>query len=127
MNAPGARPGVPVRRWIGRWILVAAALHVLLGVASAGAPLAGLFASGWAGMAQAAAGQRIAFWFVGAGLLLALVGLTVDAIERDGARLPRMGGIVLLAWALAGAVLDPASGFWLLLPPAIGWILGSRR
>ncbi len=111
-----------MQRWIGRWLLVVAALHVALGVGAGSARLRTLAARGWSALAGAAVEERLAFWFVAAGVLLALVGALADDFEVRRVRLPPLGGVLLLALAALGVVLDPASGFWLLVPPALGWL-----
>jgi hypothetical protein len=103
-----------------------AVLHVALGVVTGGARLRALAARGWSALSGAAAEERLAFWFVAAGLLLAVVGTLADGLAARGARLPTLGGVLLLGVAVGGVVLDPASGFWLLVPPALGWVRQSR-
>jgi hypothetical protein len=60
------------------------------------------------------------FWYVTAGLYMGLVGVSVMRAERRGEGAPRG-----FAWAMGvtgvwGALLTPASGFWLFLP--IAWL-----
>ena len=119
----GQRP----RRWIGRWLVVVALLHVALGVVGGGARLGAVVGRGWNALASAPPPERLAVWFVAAGLLLAVLGLLADAAEAEGGRLPATAGWLLLAVAAVGVVLDPLSGFWLLGPPALGWVLRARR
>lgn len=58
------------------------------------------------------------FWSIAFGVAMFLVGLLVRDLERRDQRVPRGVGGVLLVAAAVGAVLIPAGGFWLLLPPA---------
>nr|WP_290894508.1 DUF6463 family protein [Azonexus sp.] len=59
-------------------------------------------------------------WFFLFGVLLWLLGMAVDLLERQvpGWRSPALGGALLLLLGL-GVVLMPASGFWLVLPVAL--------
>jgi hypothetical protein len=107
-------------------LLAVAGLHVVLGVVAGRARLGSMLERGWNGLGNAAAEERLAFWFVIAGLFLAVVGMLVDAVEAQGARLPAIGACLLLALAVTGVVLEPFSGFWLLLPPAVGWLARNR-
>ncbi|MBU0746281.1 MAG: hypothetical protein KKB95_23265 [Gammaproteobacteria bacterium] len=69
-------------------------------------------------------------WFVLFGGLFALLGWAVMLVERQAALAPvplRALGAGLLALALLGIVLMPASGFWLVLPPALALCLQPRQ
>jgi Family of unknown function (DUF6463) len=74
-------------------------------------------------------GRPLAFWFLAAGLQLILLGALTDWIEarRPRMQLPRFFGWTLLAFAVGGIVLLPVSGFWLLLPPALGILTRRGR
>ncbi len=117
-----------MRRWIGRWLMAVGALHTLVGLVAFAAPLRGLVDAGVVN----ALGSRdplrnLAFWFLFGGLMTALVGYLADWIERTaGGRLPATLGWVLLVTAVLGVVLAPASGFWLVLPPAVAILLRAR-
>ncbi len=61
-----------------------------------------------------------AFWFLYTGAALIIIGALVDWIERRNIGLP-----VFLLWSfvlitVAGIVIMPISGFWLLLVPTYG-------
>ena len=55
-----------------------------------------------------------------------MLGWTLDRWELRGDTLPASVGWQLAALALMGGLLIPASGFWLVLAPAI-WILRSAH
>jgi hypothetical protein len=57
-------------------------------------------------------------WFVFFGFVLAVGGVAVDALEQRGP-VPRVVGVSLVAMTALGVVLIPASGLWLMLPPAL--------
>jgi hypothetical protein len=63
--------------------------------------------------------RSVLFWFLFFGLLVMILGGLVHRIERDGGRPPGALAWQLGALGLAGGLLIPASGFWLLLPVAL--------
>jgi hypothetical protein len=67
------------------------------------------------------------FWFLFFGFLLLVLGALVQGLERRGHEVPRTLGWQLGALALAGGLLIPASGFWLVLPVAVRLITQPRR
>ncbi len=119
------------RRWIGRWLIGMGVIHTIAGLVFHGSALGEIAAAGiWNTLdAQGRDGGRsLAFWFLIAGFILALLGALVDWIERHhGGRVPSLLGWSLLALAALGIVLVPTLAFWLLLPPAIAAIARARR
>jgi hypothetical protein len=109
-------------RWIGRWLIGVGAIHTLFGVVAFRAPLRALLDAGIVNALSAREPMRnLAFWFLVAGVMIALVGTVVDALEQaTRGTVPKVVGWTLLLTALVGIVLAPASGFWLLLPAAVG-------
>ena len=68
-------------------------------------------------------------WFVLFGGVFALLGWAILRIERSAAPDPvslRGLGVGLLALTLLGIALMPASGFWLVLPPALALCWSPR-
>jgi uncharacterized membrane protein len=117
----------PRRRWIGRWILVVGVLHALLGLGVYIDSVVAVVREGlWKTVDGTVQGRPLAFWFVAAGFLVALLGALTSWIE---ARMepPRFLGWTLLAFAVVGIVMMPVSGFWLLLPPAVALVARTRR
>ena len=62
--------------------------------------------------------RTILFWFLFFGFLFMSLGWFVHLTERAGQRVPRAVAWHLGSLALAGGLLIPASGFWLVLPVA---------
>jgi hypothetical protein len=63
-------------------------------------------------------------WFVLFGVVLFICGLCITALERASSDpMPKSIGWCLLALAVLGVVLMPASGFWLIFPPCIAILL----
>lgn len=112
------------RPWKGRWLLAVALLHTLAAAV--------LFAPQWQilwqrGVFNAVADDMdlgAAVWFLLFGAVLALLAWEVTALERSQPAVAlRPMGWCLLALVLAGVVLMPVSGFWLVLPPALALLL----
>ena len=109
-------------RWVGRSLLVIGALHVAYGVITFHPTLARIAAAGfWNALGDR--DRQLAYWFVFAGVAVSLIGILVDAAERERRVLPRAFTLGLLALAAIGVVLDPASGFWLVLAAAVRSVL----
>ena len=105
-------------RWVGRSLLVIGALHVAYGVVTFHPALARIAAAGfWNALGDR--DRQLAYWFVFAGVAVSLIGILVDAAERERRVLPRAFTLGLLALAAISVVLDPASGFWLVLAAAV--------
>lgn len=112
------------RPWKGRWLLTVALLHTVAAAV--------LFAPQWQalwqrGVFNAVAGDAHmgnAIWFLLFGAVLGLLAWEVTALERSQPAVAlRPMGWCLLALVLAGVVLMPVSGFWLVLPPAIAMLV----
>jgi len=67
------------------------------------------------------------FWFLFTGFALLILGDLARRMENRGAILPASLGWQLLALGVAGAVLIPASGFWLLIPQGAWIMLRAHR
>jgi hypothetical protein len=117
-----------MRRWIGRWLMGVGALHTLIGIAVFAAPLRDIVDAGVVGtLGPRDTLRNLAFWFLFGGVTLVMIGYLTDWIERAASGLlPAPLGWALLATAVLGATLAPASGFWLVFPPAVGILLRAR-
>jgi Family of unknown function (DUF6463) len=123
-RAAGQRPETGelhhVKRWTGRWLLAVGALHTAFGLAVFREQVALLARSGpWNALADHPESE-LAFWFILSGWLMVLAGGLADALEGQGVAPPHWFAGGLLAVVLVGLILMPVSGFWLLLPPAVG-------
>jgi hypothetical protein len=121
---PEALAMLAVRPWKGRWLLSVALLHTMVAAI--------LFAPQWRalwqrGVFNAVAGDARmghAVWFLLFGAVLALLAWEVTALERSQPAVAlRPMGWCLLALVLAGGMLMPVSGFWLVLPPALALLV----
>ena len=105
---------------IAYWMIGVSVLHTLASIALYGGAYAGFLENGIIA-AVADDADRAALWFFASGALMFLIGLCFLHMQT----IPKPIGIVLLLVGLVGGILLPKSGFWVLLPPAIG-ILVSK-
>lgn len=112
------------RRWRGRALCAIAGVHTLV----AGVEFAPVWRELWAAGVVDSVGRDplrgAVAWFFLFGVLLALLGLAVDELERQTPawHSPTLA-VGLLVLVLIGVTLMPASGFWLALPVAWRHIL----
>jgi hypothetical protein len=66
------------------------------------------------------------FWFLFFGFAIAVLGDFMHGMEQRGVELPARLGWQIGALGLAGGLMIPASGFWLVLPQA-WWIIRRRH
>ena len=71
--------------------------------------------------------REAAFWFMIASPLFFTLGQLCCWAQERGIALPTFLGWNLLAISMVGVVLEPISGFWLLMLPAFLIIIGSRQ
>lgn len=117
-----------MKHWIGRWLVAVSVLHTLYAFV--------IFRSVFSFVIQRGVFNTVgndpriaaAVWFVLFGAALFVCGLAVSALEQSSPnRLPASLGWSLLALTVLGVVLMPASGFWLVFPPAVAIILRKPR
>ncbi len=116
------------RPWIGRWLLGVAVVHTLFGALAFPQVLRQLWQFGLVDSVGADPLRGAVVWFLLFAAPLALLAWVITPLERQPGTvaLLRQLGAGLLALALLGIVLMPASGFWLALPPAIALLLRRR-
>jgi len=83
--------------------------------------------TGWLGGVERDATLGVVTWFMLLSPALMMAGLAIHTIEQQGAALPRSLAWWLLGTAALGVALMPASGFYLVVPPAIAILLRTRR
>lgn len=118
-----------MKAWIGRWLVGVALLHTALSLAVFHEVFASVLGRGVVDTVGNDAATGLAVWCVLFGGALLLCGLSISALERasPGAALPKPLGWGLLALALVGVALMPASGFWLAIPPALAVLVRKGR
>jgi uncharacterized protein DUF6463 len=109
-----------MKRWIGRWLIAVSAIHTVFAVLVFGDVLALIAKRGLFNTVGTDPMMGAVVWFVLFGTVLFVCGLAVNELERlNPAQLPKSIGWSLLVMAILGVVLMPASGFWLIFPPAL--------
>lgn len=115
------------RIWIGPWLLAVATLHTAFALLVFGGIYRDLLARGLVNTVGADPMVGASVWFALFGAPLALQALAITPLERAGDHAAlRKQGWGLLLMALLGVALMPASGFWLVLPPALVLMLRRR-
>ncbi|MEO1554963.1 MAG: DUF6463 family protein [Pseudomonadota bacterium] len=107
-------------RWIPVWMITIAVIHSALAIV--------LYSSFYAQFAQRGVwgsvtsnDDRLALWFLAAGAMMFLIGYCFLYMSH----VPKLAGVILAGIAVVGGVLLPASGFWLILPPALGILIAK--
>ena len=109
-----------MKHWIGRWLIGVSIIHTLFAVVVFGKILLSVVQRGVFNTVGTDPMVGAVVWFVLFGAALFICGLIVSTLERSSpSPLPKSLGWSLLALATLGAILMPASGFWLVFPPAI--------
>jgi hypothetical protein len=125
------RMTTPLRQtWKGLWLLGVAVVHTVFAVVVFQPQMREIVERGVFDSVGTDPMRGAVSWFVLFGGLFALLGWAVMLVERQAALAPvplRALGAGLLALALLGIVLMPASGFWLVLPPALALCLQPRQ
>jgi len=117
-----------MKRWIGRWIIGTSTIHTIFAFVVYVEIWLKIIAEGVFNSVGEDAEIGAPVLFLLWGLLFYVLGFTIDALEKRGiAPLPKSLGWGLLLNGIVAVVLMPASGFWLLFPPAIAVILGNRK
>jgi len=117
-----------MKKWVGPWLIGVSVIHTVLALAVFGQVLASIVRRGIFNTVGADPMTAAVVWFVLFGAMLFICGLAVAALESSSAnRLPSSIGWGLLAMAIVGATLMPASGFWLVFPPAIALLLNKAK
>jgi hypothetical protein len=114
--------------WIGRWLGAVAALHTLFALVVFAPIYQRLLQHGWFDSVGEDPLLNAGVWFVLFGAPLALLAQTIHTMEKNGAILaPKTLGWGLLLLTLFGISLMPASGFWLVFPPAFVLLLKQKQ
>lgn len=119
----------PFRLWKGLWLMSVAAVHTAYALLSFTEPLREMLRRGVFESVGLDPMRGAVVWFVLFGAVFALLGWAVLQLERQASATPaalRPLGWGLLVLTLLGIVLMPASGFWLVMPPALALCLQRR-
>ena len=130
MPLTAQRPLTLRNTWKGLWLLAVAAIHTLFATIVFLPQLEEIVQRGVIDSVGNDPMLGAVVWFVLFGAVLALFGWAVLIVERyiaPASQLLRPLGLGVLALALLGVALMPASGFWLVLPPALALCWGPGR
>ena len=117
-----------MKNWVGRWLIAVSVIHTIFAVAVFGEVLASIIKRGVFNTVGGDLMTAAAVWFVLFGAMLFIGGLAISALEKASpARLPKSIGWSLLVLGIVGVTLMPASGFWLVFPPAIAVLVAKER
>lgn len=106
--------------------MAVAALHAAFGLWIGRRALLAMARDGFVNAVDSHPDRMFVFWFLLMSPLLWIIGRLALGLAADGRQPPAWLGRSLLALALIGAVLMPASGFWLILAPATWLWLAAR-
>ena len=113
-------------RWAPRLLIGGAIFHVAVGLALL-TPIDEIFESGVVGSIPGDAERESAFWYLMTGVALLALGELARWTVRATRRIPARLGGWLLGMGVAGIVLWPASGFWLVAAVGAFALLAARE
>lgn len=112
-NTVKAQRKFDVRRYTGELTIATGTLHTLVGLAYYADEVSGFFRDGILASVTEGTSGEIAFWFLLMGAFLILSGVMARSYQRQTGTLPMSFGWIMLVVSAIGAVMMPASGFWL--------------
>ena len=112
--------------WIGKWLFAVGVIHLSFGVFFMHSTLAVLWSEGLLNTVNGQPGREAVFWFLYTGVMVLIVGVLVNQVEREGLGIPRFVTWSFVALTLIGVVVMPISGIWLLIPPVAGMVTRHR-
>ena len=115
-----------MRRYVGELLLGTGVVHILVSAAGSRRALVAIHRAGYLGAVGRDPARHAALWSLATGGLLCTLGQLARSAQARTGTVPRSLGWGLLALATPGAVLLPASGFWLLLGQALLVLTGSE-
>ncbi|WP_419901398.1 DUF6463 family protein [Kiloniella sp.] len=115
-------------RWIGRWIIGVATIHMGFTFVLFPEQVKRIFSEGFfnTGLMDFEVGKTV--WFFLFGMPLLLVGYMIDSDEKRKTMPPfrEIPIILLFLMTLLGIALIPVSGLWLMLPALMGLIVKNK-
>ncbi len=109
------RTRVDLRPHAGRLLVLTGIGHCLVGLAYYSGPLGDIVQGGFFDSIGTNAERDAALWFMVCGVLLVFLGGFVHWTQARLGTLPAFFGWGIVAVSVTGALLMPASGFWLTL------------
>jgi Family of unknown function (DUF6463) len=113
-----------MKHWIGKWLIGVSVLHTAFAAIVFGNVLISIATQGFFNTVGKDPTIAAAVWFVLFGAVVFISGLAISGLEQtSSAPVPKSIGWSLLALSVVGIVLMPASGFWLVIPPAVAILI----
>ena len=112
--------------WIGKWLFAVGVIHLSFGLVFMHDTLALLLSEGLWNTVNGQPVREAVFWFLCAGIMLLIVGVLVNRVERGGLPIQPFVTWSFAALVLVGVIVMPISGIWLLIPPVVGMLMRRR-
>ena len=112
--------------WIGKWLFAVGVIHLTFGLVFMHDTLTLLWSEGLWNTVNGQPPREAVFWFLCAGVMLLVVGVLVNQVEREGLGIPRFVTWTFVGLVVVGVLVMPISGIWLLIPPVIGMLIRGR-
>ena len=113
--------------WIGKWLFAVGVIHLSFGIVFMHETLALLWSERLWNTVNGQPIREAVFWFLCTGIVLLIVGVLVNQVEREGLAIPRFVTWSFAGLVVVGVVVMPISGIWLLIPPAAGMVFRRRK
>ncbi len=115
-------------KYSGTFLWVTGIIHIVVGFIIGKDIYADMLRDGLIDSMQNDYTRGFAFWFFLFGVLLILYGYTLQYnIKREQKPSPIHVGYALLAVSIFGCLVEPVSGFWLVLPQALIIIVANKK
>jgi hypothetical protein len=116
----------------GYWLMAVSMLHVVVGVWIFAEPLMQMIQDGWFNTVAPNPlapfyDREDAFWFLMFTPFLVSIGQLCFWSHANNIPLPQFLGWMLLLTAIVGVSLEPISGCWLFIPPALLMLMASKN
>ncbi len=115
-----------MKRAVGPFLTLLGIVHLLLFAVLHAHRWAAIARDGGVGTVDGDDEREAAFWTVGFGLLLLLVGDLLRHLQTRQGAAPASSGWIMLVLGVGGGVLMPVSPFWLFVPLGL-LLLGPPR
>ncbi len=111
-----------LKRHIGTLFIATGLIHVISGIVSYYQPVVDMLQSGLFNSIQQQDDRELAFWYFMLGLFIMIVGHMMNwLVRKHGLQLPASVGWYLAMFSLAGIIIMPDSGFWVVI--LLAWII----
>ena len=115
-------------KWSGVFLVATGLLHTAFALFAGKNLYVDIIQDGIVGAIGSDYSRHFAFWFLICGIFLVVFGQVLHFyIKKVQQPAPAFFGYALLALAIAGCLVVPASGFWLFIPQALIIICANRK